>query len=713
MRITKPPEDNLNLSVQGVRLTLSVRSPNNTKKEEGQDIPDVKCTDEHEETAEIKANLEPQASYERLEYVSTTVEEPDRFMNEQVTQGKENETLESSKGVIGQDALDVEYTDDQEESVETEKQASCAKPKYGSSIVRLTDKFVKKVGTPGKEKETRKKKKWRAVNAEDMGFKLTLFPREPVTCDEKELESESKSFYAMIETELEQEKDQLRRFCHILQLEGTALNRETKFTRKDRDRRVQKAHKQVKSKDIISVLNNQGRKTLYIHFRIYKQHPFLHRCNLKHPNLPSPPRREGMSLDEAKYIIKAQRLKYSQGSVSGHKIIAKGTICKSKTEMVDKTMVGKVKGVAPKTVAEDIMVGESKTDVTDETSAAMGVAPKNTAEIISVSKTDVVDETLAGNGNSVVPTTVAEDISDSKIELVDETSAGKCMAPRTVNEIISVSKTDVVDGTSAGNGDSVVPNTVAEGIVSESNTEMVDETSAGEGVAPCTVAEDISESKTDVVDETSAGNGDGVMPKTVSEGTISVSKTDMVDETSAGEGVVAKTVAGNVISVSSSKTDVVDETSAGKAKGVAPKTVVKERRTKLTTDKDEAVILASKSKESETLSKNSLGHLARGVGKESDGLTLPMLLNLPTTTIINIMYENSDDGLLRDKSGSMQSAVVEKCVLMWRRQTGKQKNKERIKKLVKALREMGKNELADSILERYQNHEEITPDIFD
>ncbi|XP_076469635.1 uncharacterized protein LOC143299967 [Babylonia areolata] len=127
---------------------------------------------------------------------------------------------------------------------------------------------------------------------------------------------------------------------------------------------------------------------------------------------------------------------------------------------------------------------------------------------------------------------------------------------------------------------------------------------------------------------------------------------------------------------------------------------------------EEAVAVVNKSKESETLSKSSLVHLARGLGKDSDGLTLPMLLNLPTTTIINVIYDSNDDGLLKDESGTVQAAVVEKCVLMWRQHTAEQKNKDRIKTLEKALREMGKNELADGILERYQNHQEITPDIF-
>jgi len=117
-------------------------------------------------------------------------------------------------------------------------------------------------------------------------------------------------------------------------------------------------------------------------------------------------------------------------------------------------------------------------------------------------------------------------------------------------------------------------------------------------------------------------------------------------------------------------------------------------------------------KESETLSKASLIALARGLGKEAGGLTFPMLLNLPTTTIINVIYANSDNGLLDDETAAAQTQVVETCVLMWRKYSADQKNKDRIKTLEKALREMGKNEIADAVMERFSNHQEITADIF-
>jgi hypothetical protein len=51
-----------------------------------------------------------------------------------------------------------------------------------------------------------------------------------------------------------------------------------------------------------------------------------------------------------------------------------------------------------------------------------------------------------------------------------------------------------------------------------------------------------------------------------------------------------------------------------------------------------------KIKESETLNATSMVNMARGLGREPEALTLPMLLNLPTTTIINLIYEASEVG---------------------------------------------------------------------
>ena len=52
-------------------------------------------------------------------------------------------------------------------------------------------------------------------------------------------------------------------------MEGN-IQGKTKNIRADRDKRVMKAHKQIKTKHCQSVLNNKGRKTLYVKHRVYK-----------------------------------------------------------------------------------------------------------------------------------------------------------------------------------------------------------------------------------------------------------------------------------------------------------------------------------------------------------------------------------------------------------------------------------------------------------
>ncbi|KAL8602047.1 hypothetical protein ACOMHN_007317 [Nucella lapillus] len=305
----------------------------------------------------------------------------------------------------GHEDLDREEQEEPEGEVAeaqkpVESHKPCVRPKYGSIIVGLPDKFMKKVEGLEKKKEKQKKKKWRAVSAEDMGFKLTLFPRTPIICDEKTVENELKIFDAMIETELDDVNDQVKPFRHLLQLEGIGLSKEDKFTRKDSHRRVQKAHKQVKSKEITSVLNNRGRKTLYIHFRLYKRHPFLHCSNLGHPNLPSPPKREGVCLDVAKSAIRAQVravIHNGWGSASqghppqnlAHTLDNRNGDSELPTDMLSFLINLQHREMTPLDYEMLLRLDES-------------VIPKTVAEdVISAFVTDVVDESTAGDFCSV------------------------------------------------------------------------------------------------------------------------------------------------------------------------------------------------------------------------------------------------------------------------------------------------------------------------
>ncbi|KAK3088531.1 hypothetical protein FSP39_020229 [Pinctada imbricata] len=113
-----------------------------------------------------------------------------------------------------------------------------------------------------------KKKKWKRVNNEDFGFKETLFPR-PVR-DNTEIDIDSEKLFNQIEGECDRLEEMTSPFQSHMEMEGNSLTHDKKYIRPDRDRKIEKAHKQVKSKYCSSVRNNAGRKKLFIHHRLYK-----------------------------------------------------------------------------------------------------------------------------------------------------------------------------------------------------------------------------------------------------------------------------------------------------------------------------------------------------------------------------------------------------------------------------------------------------------
>ena len=115
---------------------------------------------------------------------------------------------------------------------------------------------------------TKKKKKWKRVGNEEFGFKESLFPR-PVS-DNFKIDIDHEKLFNQIEAECDKLEDITDPFAKELEMEGNSLNRDGRYLRADRDRKITKAHKQVKSKHCESVRNNNGRKTLYIHHRLYK-----------------------------------------------------------------------------------------------------------------------------------------------------------------------------------------------------------------------------------------------------------------------------------------------------------------------------------------------------------------------------------------------------------------------------------------------------------
>jgi len=121
-----------------------------------------------------------------------------------------------------------------------------------------------------------------------------------------------------------------------------------------------------------------------------------------------------------------------------------------------------------------------------------------------------------------------------------------------------------------------------------------------------------------------------------------------------------------------------------------------------------------KTKESAVLKDASLAILAKEIGaEEQNGLAFAMLLNMPNTEIVNIANCASDFGLL-GAGDNLKVETTRKCLVHWRnmRSGTKLKEKEKVREIERALKEIGKPEMADIIMERHSNNSELTPDAF-
>ncbi|KAL3858152.1 hypothetical protein ACJMK2_012759 [Sinanodonta woodiana] len=127
---------------------------------------------------------------------------------------------------------------------------------------------------------------------------------------------------------------------------------------------------------------------------------------------------------------------------------------------------------------------------------------------------------------------------------------------------------------------------------------------------------------------------------------------------------------------------------------------------------EEASTTTSKNKESAVLTDGSLAVLAREVGAEKlNGLILSMYLNIPNTTIVKIANEASDMGLI-NASDNMRVETTQRLLLHWKRLRVNSKDKEKVKDLERALKEIGRGDIADVITDKHANHAELTADAF-
>lgn len=135
------------------------------------------------------------------------------------------------------------------------------------NIVNKTKMDENELSTEKEDGEkSKKKKKWRKVPLTELGFNISLFPR-PVVCSDQE----HVNLYLFYK--IEEECDKLENISetheNLIELEGNT-QRCKKYIRADRDRKVMKVHKQVKTKYCNNVQNNKGRKAIYINHRVYK-----------------------------------------------------------------------------------------------------------------------------------------------------------------------------------------------------------------------------------------------------------------------------------------------------------------------------------------------------------------------------------------------------------------------------------------------------------
>lgn len=153
-----------------------------------------------------------------------------------------------------------------------------SKEEVKSRTTNVTD-YNEPIQTPMSQQEEKiekgkkeKEKKWKNIPLSDLGFNMSLFPRP--TRPEKIDPEEEEKLWQKIEQDLDDYDRTVEKYKDFdvnsdEVFEGKSQRRD-KLARKDRDRKITKAFKQVKDKYCTSVRNNKGRKRLFIHHRLFK-----------------------------------------------------------------------------------------------------------------------------------------------------------------------------------------------------------------------------------------------------------------------------------------------------------------------------------------------------------------------------------------------------------------------------------------------------------
>lgn len=171
--------------------------------------------------------------------------------------------------------------------------------KYGS---KTTQRHEKKV------KQKKKGKKWKKLSTVEMGFNISLFPRP--TIDNLSSEKDAEEIFNKIERECDELESLTENYEKLQDMEGCLSGNMKLEIRADRDRKVEKAHNQVKTKYCKNVTNNKGRKLLYIHHRIYKLVSMVIMTSLKYTYMPSRKKEKiTLSREEVKNAFTSKKVK--------------------------------------------------------------------------------------------------------------------------------------------------------------------------------------------------------------------------------------------------------------------------------------------------------------------------------------------------------------------------------------------------------------------
>ncbi|XP_046578005.1 uncharacterized protein LOC124285780 [Haliotis rubra] len=227
------------------------------------------------------------------------------------------------------------------------------------------------------KKKEKKKKKWSKMELSDFGFNMSLLPRPTKTSHINDEE-----VHRLLE-EIDQEyltmEEKITPFEHLQKYEGKKL--ENKYLREDRDRKIRKAHKQIKDKHCKNVLNNEGRKKLYVHHRVIKRMELdPYRVQLHYP---MPPRKSLRDNPQQYTDTNNDRSRPAPVQNLNHALHNGAVPDDLPTDLISllislqhrdlspedyETLLRLDESVAPKTVAEDIL-GSFKTDIVDAESA--------------------------------------------------------------------------------------------------------------------------------------------------------------------------------------------------------------------------------------------------------------------------------------------------------------------------------------------------------